>query len=355
MDVERKKYFPALTGLRFVAASMVFFHHNNYKEKSGILFNITNELHIGVTIFFVLSGFLIAYRYCENDKLNIKQFFINRFARIYPVYFLLTTITFAIMFVQKIKITTLLKLYLCNITFLRGFSNEFKFSGVSTGWSLTVEEMFYCLSPFIFVLLRRKISYLILLPVLFLISGLLLGYVFTVVYPSRFFNGFLFILDFTFFGRSFEFFVGVFLALIVLRNNRTYQTNWITYFGFVMLVLSVMVLVIFEGKTWNHNRVWSILFNNYIIPFFSVLPILYGLIYENTVIRKILENRYVQLLGKSSYVFYLIHLGFIYVFLNNYLNNRFCQFILLNIISIFIYKFIEKPLNKYIRQRWGRT
>ncbi|MFD2786826.1 acyltransferase family protein [Hymenobacter rubripertinctus] len=94
-----KRYFPALTGIRALAAYTVFLtHHHRFAETSwgGLLLREGNS---GVTVFFVLSGFLIATRYGQRVELNrqwLLDYFRNRFARIYPVYFLLTTVTFCV-------------------------------------------------------------------------------------------------------------------------------------------------------------------------------------------------------------------------------------------------------------------
>ncbi len=89
-----KNYFAALTGIRIIAAYMVFIHHYNFFTKGSFAWAFVNELHIGLPIFFVLSGFLIAYRYYSNGTIHVKNYIVNRVARVYPMYFLLTTLTF---------------------------------------------------------------------------------------------------------------------------------------------------------------------------------------------------------------------------------------------------------------------
>ena len=79
-----------------MAAYLVFISHFAYVFDGGFapaLQRFFNEFHIGVTIFFVLSGFLIAFRYFDSFKLTgdwFKQYLKNRVARIYPMYALLT-------------------------------------------------------------------------------------------------------------------------------------------------------------------------------------------------------------------------------------------------------------------------
>ncbi|MEO6499619.1 MAG: hypothetical protein ABIN95_11415, partial [Mucilaginibacter sp.] len=64
-----QNYVPALTGVRAVAAYLVFISHYYYifgENFPQIVNRFLGEFHIGVTIFFVLSGFLITYRYYNN-------------------------------------------------------------------------------------------------------------------------------------------------------------------------------------------------------------------------------------------------------------------------------------------------
>ena len=101
MSNERREYFPALTGLRAVAAAMVVLHHFNPINPARFgwrVHGLVAELHIGVTVFFVLSGFLIGYRYVGGSPVALRTYFANRFARIYPMYFLLTTVTFVLVY-----------------------------------------------------------------------------------------------------------------------------------------------------------------------------------------------------------------------------------------------------------------
>ncbi|RYY16963.1 MAG: acyltransferase, partial [Cytophagaceae bacterium] len=93
-----KTYFPALTGLRALAAFAVFgFHHRNAPIPSLALKAVLSELHIGVSIFFTLSGFLITHRYAGRrfDGPTWRRYLLHRVARIWPVYLLLVAATFA--------------------------------------------------------------------------------------------------------------------------------------------------------------------------------------------------------------------------------------------------------------------
>ena len=173
-----KNNYPALTGIRAIAAFMVFLHHYNPFDKAIFGKNIHNffsEFHVGVTIFFVLSGFLICNKYFALNNFNMKEYLVKRFARIFPMYFILTSLTFV--FFEIYHITSSienLNIYILNISFLRGFFNDLKFSGIPQGWSLTVEEMFYLLAPLFFILIKKSKIFLILIPLIFISVGFLL-------------------------------------------------------------------------------------------------------------------------------------------------------------------------------------
>jgi peptidoglycan/LPS O-acetylase OafA/YrhL len=134
-------------------------------------------------------------------------------------------------------------------------------------------------------------------------------------------------------------------------------------------------LAIPQGWSAGLHNPFGIITNNYLLPV-CIAMFFYGLITENSHLKKILSNPFVELLGKSSYIFYLIHLGYMNHMLHklfNWLNDRafslydgwgidwhstfeydslnlLYAFIVLNAISIFLFKFIEEPLNHYIRK-----
>ena len=180
-------YIPALTGVRAIAAFLVFFHHANQAEFPFPLFRVLNEFHIGVTVFFVLSGFLICLRYydtCEITGAWFRKYLKNRIARIYPMYMVLTLGTFAYAWYTNDEsiyngFTWHWGVLLMNIFFFRGFFDDLKFTGVAQGWSLTVEECFYFSAPFFFRQIKKDKRAMIYLPLLVLGIGVLLVAIFS--------------------------------------------------------------------------------------------------------------------------------------------------------------------------------
>jgi peptidoglycan/LPS O-acetylase OafA/YrhL len=90
--------------------------------------------------------------------------------------------------------------------------------------------------------------------------------------------------------------------------------------------------------------------NTIVLPVFGIAPLFLGLIKEKTFVSDFFSSKALQLLGKSSYIFYLIHLGIFVTVLNKISENQWFVFVSLNVISIFLYLYIESPLNKWIRK-----
>ena len=93
-------YFKGFNGVRFIAASAVIIHHIE-EFKSVYLFNrddlwarpfVYQLGRLGVSLFFVLSGFLITYLLLaekqKTGKIAIRKFYVRRILRIWPLYFL---------------------------------------------------------------------------------------------------------------------------------------------------------------------------------------------------------------------------------------------------------------------------
>jgi len=88
MQYPEMKNLPGLTVIRFFAAAWVYcFHTWLWIGKSGLIANISSVGYAGVSIFFVLSGFILSYNYLGTE-FTAKQFWIARAARILPVYWL---------------------------------------------------------------------------------------------------------------------------------------------------------------------------------------------------------------------------------------------------------------------------
>lgn len=97
-----------LTSLRFFAALyVVLFHiHDDTRALINVPTNFFLKGGIGVDIFFILSGFILTHVYLrqwQGHRFHYRQFMLNRFARVYPLHFVMT-LAFVVLYAGSIWI-----------------------------------------------------------------------------------------------------------------------------------------------------------------------------------------------------------------------------------------------------------
>ena len=141
----------SLDGLRAVAISLVVGFHltNNDGFPAGhrMIWESLVNGGLGVRLFLVLSGFLITHLLLREElnysRISLKNFFIRRMLRIFPVYFAVLLALFVLTRTTALSIP--LRGWLADLTFTRDFT--FYQSVDSHLWSLAVEEQFYLFWP----------------------------------------------------------------------------------------------------------------------------------------------------------------------------------------------------------------
>ena len=164
MVVKRLSYIPQLDSFRFFAVLLVIFSHWLPNTKVNILPNG----FLGVTFFFVLSGFLISsnllYAKKQLDKKithfwhAVKTFYIRRTLRIFPLYFIVIFLIFAFAPAVFKGHFAWYVLYIPNFLV---YKTQAWPGMLSHFWSLGVEEQFYLIWPFlIFLFPYNALKYL---------------------------------------------------------------------------------------------------------------------------------------------------------------------------------------------------
>lgn len=187
-------HFHGLDAVRGFAALLVLVHHielYKYREHHASLFDTAARSAISivgnnsVSLFFVLSGFLITFllldEHANTGTINVSKFYVRRILRIWPVYYLtfflsllmlpIAVKTFPIFdhestYMARIaglkdtwKGTCLLYgIMLPNFALARGYL----LAGMAQSWSVGVEEQFYLVWPLVVVLLRRRFVWVLL-------------------------------------------------------------------------------------------------------------------------------------------------------------------------------------------------
>ncbi|HEY7929028.1 MAG TPA: acyltransferase, partial [Steroidobacteraceae bacterium] len=312
-------------------------------------------LHIVINtlaFFFVLSGFLIARLYydkAEQSRDWWRQYLINRYSRIYPVYFLLLTV--AIFCYHEFRPWVLATNYTLTHALFRGMPLV-----IQPSWSLTVEECFYLLAPTLILLARRRHA----LAPLALGCALLLVALAISALHLRFLGSALFVFTTTFFGHFAEFLAGFYLALIVMRAERTAgarRTGMLFTLSGVAgtVVLSGAMVLIYRHSPLNFAAI--VLVNNFLMPL-PIALLYWGLMREPTALSRWLSKPLIRLLGRSSYSFYLLQvltIDFIGVPWAHALGSRMwaslLTFALTWLVAVLLFACYEEPMNLAIRRR----
>jgi len=359
------RQLPPLTGIRFIAVTMVFLYHYDYGY-GKVLEAVFHQFYLGVSVFFVLSGFLICYNYGKSVAINrqfLQRYYTNRLARIVPLYFLLVTFTFVVLFIRHEGGNHLLGIYLLNITFIKGFSNSFMFTGIYPAWSLTPEMTFYFLFPFIYILINR-FNWWAKQILFFWLIGLLLYFLFYLFPFKGFFHDLYFVIVATFFGRCFELFLGIKLALLFtnkqVENNRNSSGSAstvpiYTIAGGALAILIVAIqAVISPNEAAGHYNYAGLVLGQLAFPI-VIAVLFFGLVTEVTWFSRLLSSSLFQILGKSSYAFFLVHTTFIadWIFLF-WKENLLLLYLSVTVISILLFYFVEQPLHKLVKNFGNR-
>ncbi len=311
-----KPYFKNLNGLRFVAALLVFLDHSvMFKQALNPSLNhVTYEWFTkiggyGVKFFFVLSGFLITYLLLQEIKetktLNIKNFYIRRVLRIWPLYFLVGiggTILGPIL-LSKLGIpadggmlTNLGFLFLFSIN-LQLIFFEYNRGIVEILWSVCIEEQFYLIwAPLVKFLQKHVLT----LSCLAILVGFLSPFFFDFLIAT--YNLKLNLHNYFFTTNAFTFFGMGSLGSYLLMKHKDFLAS--PLFGKIaqVLVFSFLFLLIFHFIPIAPD------FKKYVLDLVTAalfLHVILTAIASNSILK--LENPFFNTLGKISYGIYVYH------------------------------------------------
>jgi peptidoglycan/LPS O-acetylase OafA/YrhL len=160
VDISAKHRIPTLDGWRGVAILLVLFDHLQQQFLSGgHVRPWTATGQHGVTIFFVLSGFLITSKLSEGP-IDLKRFYIRRLFRLMPAAWTFLAVMLLFNWLTGSHFITSREVWAC-LLFYRNFVGPHvgKIVGVTWYfWSLSLEEQFYLVWPplLLFAGIRRS-------------------------------------------------------------------------------------------------------------------------------------------------------------------------------------------------------
>jgi peptidoglycan/LPS O-acetylase OafA/YrhL len=301
--MNKLQHYKSLDGVRGIAALMVMWFHFSWTGGGAVIKFIEKTSvfgQTGVSLFFVLSGFLITRILLYNKGTSrhyFSNFYIRRSLRIFPLYFLFLGIYY---FVVPLMFHTPFVPFGKQVyywTYLQSFSQTFGWNaaGPNHFWSLSVEEHFYLFWPFLIYYLnlkqiKRAIFFLIGLAVVLRVLLVSAGYP---VFYWTFTN-----VDSLAFGAL--------LAVFEAENALTGKTNmlYLKIIAYGILPVTIPLWVVFGGAANPAIQA---------IKPLLILSIYYLLIFSvirpqgNVWLKRFFSQPFLVFTGKISYGLYVFH------------------------------------------------
>lgn len=363
------KRFHSIDSLRCISIFLVLLHHFNIPYKlfdTSINFqvfgeNITTLLarngNYGVTMFFVISGYLITShtikRWGALQQINTRDFYISRFARIMPTLILLicvvnllgafelkpfmTQAPNGIVVAQSTVNLAALTFWMNLLIIENGWVNY----ALGVLWSLSVEEVFYLLFPLTALLFKRKPYFLLACFTLILFAPY-----FRSLHYGEESGAYLYHYFSSFDGIAFGC-VAALLAPQLKLQARTWSS--------LKYIAIVTMFIIYFSAPIKQNCVWGIS----LFALATAIVILANVANEQVI--QVQRLKWLQEIGKNSYEIYLFHLiilGFFKLFYTPALTEGNIKLVLLLLylvlaigLGALIARYFSNPLNRAIRQR----
>jgi len=368
------KHRDDIQGLRAIAVILVILNHLQFSNQAFV------GGFIGVDVFFVISGFIITNllirEYSKNARdnagygwISLKAFYFRRVKRIIPAatFVILFTVSSGYFLFNDIKAGWIKRdgffasIFLANINLIQQKTDYFKQSIAQSPlehyWSLSVEEQFYLVIPFLFLLSvsfhglkigkvnvwwERRV--LALLTIVGMISFSWSLYATSTNPQSAYFSTF---------ARAWEISAGSLLAIYSFQKNKDVSKKILNILGLTGL-FGILVSSFVFNESSNFPGYLAL------VPVLSTVALIYaGGANSNIVASKILSPKPLVLVGEMSFSLYLWHLPIIVIgsevfqISKNSGINKLILVAITFLLAFFSFRYIETPFrNIPVPQKW---
>lgn len=342
-----------IDSMRGIAILMVLSVHStvffNIFRIDHLPFNFEQILYsarYGVALFFIVSGYTLFRSLDIRQENGFKNYFIRRFFRIAPLYYVVLFVLYVStegeeFYLDNSENGISIYNFLSHLLFVNGFFKNYFNSIIGVEWTIFVEFSFYLILPLIYIYRKKLLSIsfmLLILSFLGTVSGKIIQE--DLIKTQLNVSPIIWAVVFTF-------------GCLLYTYENKYSLSLNQYFRKNKNILLVFMIIMFISCSYLHFP------GDYLL--FSFLALLFFLLNKFNNI-KIFNNLILKKIGELSFSIYLLHMPIFsylknnieitYVSNNVYLYILFClfAFILVILLSIFTYKFIEIPFMNYAKQ-----
>ncbi len=383
---------PPLTSLRFLAAiSVVLYHsvdqfypncHRNFLYQHYIKFGYS-----GVCLFFVLSGFILAYNYVSNSNVVHKRvFWITRLARIYPLY-VISLFSLAPLLISRSltrnghndqhhlhALGNTISMLGANLLMLQAWWPRLMGGWNPPGWTLSVETFFYLTFPWIALPLWKKAgtksSYYLLAGIWLLAISIPGFHQWRVHFAGAWTNTDEMLTKMPLLALP-EFAFGIVVARICYDIKRNSSAAMQARIGSYCTWVAIggLVAIAFLPDNLRPSRV--MINTGLLTPLYGAIML--GLALIKGPISRFFSQRWFTFLGEASFAVYLLHFPILWWFgfitspktpLSDFASIKFpvndtplylaYLVVVLGTASL-AFRYIETPARRAIMRRWGRA
>jgi peptidoglycan/LPS O-acetylase OafA/YrhL len=355
----RKPQLPALTGVRtLLAVNIMFFHFT--PPHMGPFYPMINNSYVFVGFFILLSGFVLAYNYGDRPHLVKRDFWVARFARLYPIY-LLSLLLFLNMLVLEHQVRSPREFWAgvaLTPLLLQGWSPSLATFWNTVAWTLSCEAALYFAFPWL-IRLRwpQKPGALVALLLGLWAVGLVPHTLYILLNPDHIsgpidrysYGMWLRALKYTPPAYVCTFLAGITLAklhasLSISARQRTLVAG-----------ASLLAIVVFFATAVSRVP-YILMHGGLLVPLFSALVI--GISGQN-IFAGIFSIRPLMLLGQASYALFLLHFNFINLLRQYHVPERlhitaydpWFSYIATLVLAIVVMYVVEQPMRSAILGR----
>jgi len=360
-----------LTGLRFIAALMIIIFHGNGSFYSSQPLG-SFSLHQGVSVFFILSGFILTYVYPQLRKEDVLTFLKARIARIWPAHVAALVLCCLVLY-EYVQLRGNFYYFLVSLTMIgtwiphESFISKFNVPA----WSIGTECFFYLCFPFLIYKLSKNWHIKLTLTLSLAIAIIMICNMTHLPLKGSSIDVMCWV-DINPLSRLFEFTLGMCTALLY---SKCYRRIYFTFLTATIVELISLALLIFSLK--NNIVLFHYLLGHFFgsanegIPTagelwvnwsggsaFFIALFIFVLAFQKGIISSLLRLPILLALGEMSYSLYLVHYCFLNyyvahaIFFKNYMNSLeiySLYWVIILSCAYFIWRFIEIPSRQVLR------